>query len=169
MNKFLCLIGFLLASIVSANAQSVAKPQTTCKIYAYVIDKDPNGLNVRKGAGTNFEVLGKIIPDENGVIVDVIGSTGNWVMFEDAETIESEKAFDGKGWVFASMLGTSTRGKSKLYASANAKSKVLATLPTEEEVTILSCAGEWAKVKSGKRQGWLAPENQCGSPVTTCP
>ncbi len=169
MKIIFCLVGFLSVFAALLNAQSIAKPQTTCKIYAYVVDKDPGGLNVRKGAGTSFEVLGKIMPDDNGVIVDVIGSTGNWLVMENAETIDGEKAFGGKGWVFASMLGTSTRGKSKLYAAANTKSKVLATLPTEAEVTILSCAGKWAKVKSGNRQGWLAPENQCGNPVTTCP
>ena len=169
MKIIFCLLGFLSIFAVSSNAQNIAKPQTACKIYAYVIDQDPNGLNVRKGAGTNFGILGKILPDENGVIVDVIGSSVNWLVIENVETIDGEKAFDGKGWVFASMLGTSTRGKSKLYAAANTKSKVLATLPTEEEVTLLSCAGKWAKVKSGNRQGWLAPENQCGNPVTTCP
>lgn len=169
MKIIFCLLGFLSVFAVLSNAQSIAKPQTACKIYAYVIDKDPNGLNARRGAGTNLGILGKIMPDENGVIVDVIGSSGSWLVIENVETIDGEKAFDGKGWVFASMLGTSTRGKSKLYAAANTKSKVLATLPTEEEVTILSCAGKWAKVKSGNRQGWLAPENQCGNPVTTCP
>ena len=169
MKKILCLIVFVFISVVSAAAQSVAEPQTSCKIYAYVIDKDANGLNVRKGAGISFGALGKIMPDADGVTLDVIGSSGSWLLIENAETIEGEKAFEGKGWVFASMLGTSTRGKSKLYASASFKSKVLATLPTEDEVTILGCSGKWAKVKSGKQQGWLAPENQCGSPVTTCP
>lgn len=169
MKKIFCLLGFLFVFGGWSNAQNIAKPQTSCKIYAYVIDKDPNGLNVRIGAGTNHKILGKIMPDEDGVIVEVIGSSGDWLLVENAETLSGEKGFNGKGWVFASMLGTSTRQKSNLYASANRKSKILATLPTEDEVTILSCSGEWAKVKSGNRQGWLAPGNQCGNPVTTCP
>src|SRR5688572_18910536 len=106
MKNFFWLIGFLFVFAALSNAQNITKPQTTCKIYAYIIDKDPNGLNVRKGVGTNFGVLGKIIPDENGVIVDVIGSSENWLLIENAETIDGEKAFKGKGWVFASMLGT---------------------------------------------------------------
>lgn len=169
MKKIFWLLSFLFVFAGSSNAQNIAKPQTICKIYAYVIDKDPNGLNVHRGAGTGFGILGKIMPDENGIMVNVIGSTGNWLLIENVETVDGEKAFGGKGWVFASMLGTSTRLKSNLYASANRKSKVLAALPTEDEVTILSCSGEWARVKSGNRQGWLAPENQCGNPVTTCP
>jgi SH3-like domain-containing protein len=143
--------------------------QTACKIYAYVIDKDPQGLNVRKGAGTNFAVAGKILPDEDGVIVDVIASAGGWLKIENAETVGGDSAFSGSGWVFASLLATTTRMKTKLYAAPSAKSRALADLPGEEEVSLLACRGAWAKVRYGSRQGWLAPDAQCGNPVTTCP
>lgn len=162
--------GFLtFIAPVNSFSQSIAKPQTACDVYAYVIDKDPNGLNVRRGAGKNFGALGKIAPDGDGVMLKIIGASGSWVMIEDAETVNGEKAFDGNGWVFASMLGTSTRMKSKLYSTPSLKAKSLATVPTETEVTIIGCSGDWAKVKYGSKQGWLAPENQCGNPVTTCP
>jgi uncharacterized protein YgiM (DUF1202 family) len=158
------LVSLFLIMLTGANAQ-----EATCKIYAYVIDKDPNGLNVRSDAGKNFDILGQIMPDEDGVIVDVIGSNGSWMKIENAETIGGDSAFTGSGWVFSSLLATTTRMKTKLYSKPDTKSKSLANLPGEEEVTLLACKGDWAKVKYGKKQGWLAPDAQCGNPVTTCP
>jgi uncharacterized protein YgiM (DUF1202 family) len=170
MKKIIFLLG-VLAFILPANSfsQNVAKPATACDINAYVIDKDANGLNVRSGAGKSFKTLGKIMPDIDGVMVEVKGSTGSWLMIENAETLSGAETFSGQGWVFASMLGTSTREKSKLYSTASLKSKSLGTVPAEVEVVIIGCAGNWAKVKYGAKQGWLARDNQCGNPVTTCP
>jgi uncharacterized protein YgiM (DUF1202 family) len=170
MKKILFLIGILsLVFPADSFSQGASKPSTACSISAYVIDKDANGLNVRSGAGKTFKNLGVIMPDEDGVMLDVIGATGSWLLINNAETLSGKNTFSNKGWVFASMLGTSTRGDSKLYAKASAKSKSVATVPTESEVTILGCAGGWAKVKYGSKQGWLAPDHQCGNPVTTCP
>lgn len=170
MKKIFLLIGILsFAFPVNAFSQTVAKPATACDFYAYVIDKDAGGLNVRSGAGKTFKNVGKIMPDPDGVMLEVKGSTGSWVMIENAETLSGAETFSGKGWVFASMLGMSTRMKAKLYSSASLKGKTLATIPAEEEVTLLGCSAGWAKVKYANKQGWLAPGSQCGSPVTTCP
>jgi uncharacterized protein YgiM (DUF1202 family) len=170
MKKIFLLIGVLsFVFPVNSFSQTVAKATTSCNIYAYVIDKDPNGLNVRSGAGKTFKSLGKIMPDEDGVMLEVVGATGGWLLIDNAETLSGAETFSGQGWVFAPMLGTSTRGKSKLYSQANTKSKAVATVPTEAEVVIVGCSGDWAKVKYGGKQGWLAPDHQCGNPVTTCP
>jgi uncharacterized protein YgiM (DUF1202 family) len=169
MKKIFLLIGILsFVFPVNSFSQSVAKPATACDIHAYVIDKDANGLNVRSSAGKSFKTLGKIMPDADGVMLQVKGATGSWVMIENAETLSSAETFSGQGWVFASMLGTSTRMKSKLYASASLKGKTLATIPGEEELIILGCSAGWVKVKYKNKQGWLAPGDQCGNPVTTC-
>jgi uncharacterized protein YgiM (DUF1202 family) len=158
----LILVVFLLTA--GAAAQSVS-----CEISVYVIDKDPNGLNVRSGAGKNFDVLGQIMPDEDGVIIDVIASNGSWMQIENPQTVSGITAFEGDGWVFASLLATTTRMKTKLYSQPNLKSKSLATLGGEEEYKLVACTCKWAKIQVGKKQGWLAPDAQCGNPVTTCP
>lgn len=170
MKKILMVL-FLLALALPATsaAQAVVSPKTACNITAYVVDTDKNGLNVRSGAAKTFKSLGKIMPDTDGVMLEIIGATGGWLLIEKAETLSAADTFGEKGWVFAPMLGMSTRGKSKLYSKANAKSRPVATVPTEAEVVILDCMGDWVKVKYGNRQGWLSPDNQCGSPVTTCP
>ena len=170
MKKIFLLVGILsFVFPVSSFSQNVAKPTVACSIYAYVIDTDANGLNVRSGAGKTFKTLGKLAFDEDGTTLEIKGATGSWLLIEGAETLGGGETFSGKGWVFASMLGISTRMKSKLYSSASLKSKTLATIPTEEELTIVGCSGDWVKVKYKTKQGWLAPGSQCGSPVTTCP
>jgi uncharacterized protein YgiM (DUF1202 family) len=169
MKKNLFLTAVLIFAVtVNCFSQNLAKAATACNVAAYVVDTDKNGLNVRSGAGKTFDSLGKIMPDEDGVMLKVIGATGGWVLIDDAETLSGANTYGGQGWVFASMLGTSTRMKSKLYARASSKSKSLATIPGEQELIILGCAGDWVKVKYGSKQGWLAPGDQCGNPVTTC-
>ncbi len=162
--KILSLIFVAVFFTAGAIAQSVS-----CEISAYVIDKDPNGLNVRSGPGKNFDILGQIMPDEDGVIVDVISSDGSWMYTENPQTVGGLTAFEGDGWIFASMLATTTRMKTKLYSQPNSKSKSLANLAGEEEYKLVACTGKWAKIQVGKKQGWLAPDAQCGNPVTTCP
>ena len=162
--KILSLFLVALFFVICANAQSVK-----CDISAYVIDKDPNGLNVRSGPGKEFDVLGQIMPDEDGVIVDVISSDGSWMYIENSSPLSGITNFEGDGWVFASMLATATRMKTKLYSQPNLKSKSIATLAGEEEYKLVACSGKWAKIQVGKKQGWLSPDGQCGNPVTTCP
>lgn len=170
MRKIIFLLGFLAFALpVNSFSQKLEKPKTICSITAYVIDKDPKGLNVRSGAGTNFAAVGKIMPDEDGVMLEITGVSGSWMMIESIEVLSGAENFSGTGWVFASMLGTSTRGVSKLFSTPSLKAKSNGTIPTEAEVVITGCLGDWAKVKYGAKQGWLAPDNQCGTPVTTCP
>lgn len=158
----------LLAALLSLSSSAVAA-DVSCSINAYVFDKDPNGLNVRSGAGLSFGILGQIAPDENGVIVDVVSSNGNWMKIENAERIEGDSPFSGSGWVFSSLLATTTRMKTKLYSRPDGKSRALTSVPGETEVRLVACNGGWAKVKYGSRQGWLKPDAQCGNPATTCP
>lgn len=155
--------GHIQASVTGANAG-----ETSCKINAYVFDIHPNGINVWSGAGKTFDLLGQIKPDENGVIVKVIASNEPWLKIENAERIEGESPFSGSGWVFSSQLALNTRMKTSLYSRSDTKSKVLANLPADEEVTLVACKADWAKVRYGQYQGWLKPEAQCGSPVTSC-
>jgi uncharacterized protein YgiM (DUF1202 family) len=170
MKKIFLLIGILsFVFPINSFSQNLAKPKVACSISAYVIDKDANGLNVRSGAGKTFKTLGTLVFDEDGTTLEIKGATGSWLMIEGAETLGGETTFSGKGWVSASMLGISTARKAKLYSSASLKGKTLATIPGEEELTILGCMGEWVKVKYKSKQGWLAPDSQCGTPVTTCP
>jgi len=147
--------------------------QKTCQISAYVIDKDPQGLNVRANPNVNAEIKGKLPTNKDAVFLNITASQGNWVEITKPEDASGVAVFQGKGWVYASKLGTSTRGYKKklvsVYSTPERGRKQIGTIPSETSVKLLGCQGKWAFVRYQKLQGWLAVEDQCPNPLTTCP
>lgn len=155
-----------VSNIGMANLSVLAQSsnQTICDVHAFVIDKDPQGLNVRSTPGSSSKVLGKIPTNES---VKIIASSGNWVNITDALS-----GFQGTGWVFLPMLNTSTRGYEtngvNLYASPSQQSRKVARVPSRTNVKLLGCKGQWAEVEYRGVKGWLMRNDQCGVAVTTC-
>ncbi|WP_179064733.1 SH3 domain-containing protein [Nostoc sp. C052] len=135
-----------------------------CDIFAYVIDTDPQGLNVRSGASTNNTILGQIPINET---VQVISATGNWVQITNASD-----GFQGTGWVFVPRLGLTTRGYGTngvdFYASTSQQSQKVGRIPANTAIKLLGCQGDWAQVEYQGVKGWLAREDQCGAALTSC-
>jgi SH3-like domain-containing protein len=156
-------------AMASASPTAQELTVTPCKLRAYVIDKDENGLNVRAKPHSRAAALATIPFDEDGVIVNIVGAGDNWVLIDRAETVNGAEVYAGKGWVFARLLGTSTRYRVKLLREPSKKSPVAGLVPVEDEVKLVSCKGGWARVEYKKLAGWLEPEAQCPNPVTTCP
>jgi len=178
MRFSLLVLGILLVCLTAAAARHHKSTAVTyqktaenapCEISAYVIDRDPAGLNVRSGPGSSFSVVSKLAHSDEGPIVGIIGSQGKWMLIDRAESIESEELFKGKGWVYGLLLGTSTRYKVKVLKDPKPKSQVIGSIAAEEEVKIVGCKGGWARVQYGNLEGWIEPESQCPNPVTTCP
>jgi len=178
MRFSLLVLGILLVCLTAAAARHHKSTAVTyqktaenapCEISAYVIDRDPAGLNVRSGPGSSFSVVSKLAHSDEGPIVGIIGSQGKWMLIDRAESIESEELFKGKGWVYGLLLGTSTRYKVKVLKDPKPKSQVIGSIVAEEEVKIVGCKGGWARVQYGNLEGWIEPESQCPNPVTTCP
>ena len=146
-----------------------------CDVEAYVIDKDPDGLNVRSEprSGSIVGNLPRINPP-NGMIVHLIGEKpdGGWLQIDRGETTGGETPFAGSGWVSGNMLGVTAKssdGKgAKLYEANNAKSKVAATVPHRTLLTISGCDRKWLRVKYNSTTGWLAPDAQCANPAGRC-
>ncbi len=152
--------------------QKAAARAAACDVEAYVIDRDPKGLNVRDAPGVQGRVVAVIPLDVDGTVVRLLASSPNgWVQITHAETIGGAVVFDRKGWVSGNMLGTGTRGYGtkgvKLYAAAR-KGGAVGTIPSEDEARIAGCSGDWVRVKYKNLTGWLQPEDQCPNPVTTC-
>ncbi|NEQ24078.1 MAG: SH3 domain-containing protein [Microcoleus sp. SIO2G3] len=80
--------------------------------------------------------------------------------------------FQGTGWIYSQLLGTSTRGYGSggvsVYQSANTQSATIGRIPEQTSVKLLSCDRTWALVEYKGLKGWIAPEAQCPSPLTTC-
>jgi len=155
-----------------------AQEEPNCSIEAYVIDIDPNGLNVRRQPSVKSKVLvtlkQKPNTDLDFIVVYVTGYSNGWVKIARAEDMDGEGLFDDIGWVSAKMVATSTKGDngnynkpSTLYAQANSKKKI-GTIPSETEVMIIGFTCGWVKVSSQGKIGWIRTRDICGNPVTTC-
>lgn len=154
-------------------AQKAEAKSTPCNFSAYVDDSTP--VNVRSGPGTNYSILGKLPTDPEEVIVNITACKGNWLKVGQAKNIiKNEVLLPGKtGWVNASTLGigisVGTKGKAPIYASPDAKSKVVGNVTkVAEGAKVLSGQGQWIRIKYNKITGWIKPENQCARSVTTC-
>jgi len=171
--KKIFLMTLLLTLFSSVFPQKSAfKP---CDLPAYVADRDPLGLNVRSLPDKSGRVLARLVKGESEITVDVIGASGSgWLKITNAWHGDNGDIFKEQGWVFGSMLATGTKGypdydaAARLYQTASKKGRILTKIPSESEVILLDCAGSWAKVSYNGTIGWLARENQCGSPFTTC-
>ncbi|MBD2384201.1 SH3 domain-containing protein [Cylindrospermum sp. FACHB-282] len=135
-----------------------------CDIFAYVTEKDPQGLNVRSGASTRNKILGTVPTNET---VKIIAVLGNWV-----KIINASDGFKGTGWVSVLKLGISTRGYGSngvnLYANANQQSKKVGRVSPDVNVNLLGCQSNWAWVEYQGVKGWLKKEDQCGAALTSC-
>ncbi len=157
---------------VALSPNRPADSQQTCQISAYVIDKDPKGLNVRSGPGNDRNIIGNLPTTKLAVIVNLAASQGDWVQLTKAES-PGKIDFQGTGWVYAQLLGTSTRGYGSngvsVYSSPSTQSSTIGRIPKTTGVKLLGCDQSWALVEHEGLKGWIAPDAQCANPLTTCP
>lgn len=171
---FCIVIGVIGAEVDTSAYVQPPNSNAACDVWAYVIDQDPKGLNVRSGPDAGFTVIGNLPKRyETGVSVHITGSSGDWVRIDSGveEGAEEEKIFfKGVGWVYAPLLGLSgIGGGTPLYREASQKGRVIKRVPGDEHVNIKGCRGEWFYVEYEKVKGWAAPKTLCSNPLTTCP
>lgn len=157
---------------VATIPNNVASSQETCQIRAYVIDKDPQGLNVRSGPGNDSKIIGNLPTNTIGVIVNLTASQGDWVQLSKAES-PGKIEFQGSGWLYSQLLGTSTRGYDTksvaVYDNPSTQSSEIGRIPSARSTKLISCNQSWALVEYEGLKGWIAPDAQCPNPLSTCP
>ena len=172
-----CILVGLAGSEVETSAyQQGGYAIVPCDVAAYVIDKDPNGLNVRSGPGKNYAVIGNLAYKQyTGVGVHITGSNGDWVQIDlgvEEGTDEERTLFRGVGWVYAPLLGLTgiaqPEGGTLLYREASQRSRVVKLVPGEGDVNVWGCRGEWLYVEYKKVKGWAAPSTLCSNSLSTC-
>ena len=162
------LVCFLSSSLAIAGCQPQVTAQA-CQTRAYVIDKDPQGLNVRTKPNSESEIIGTLPLYTE---VDVLEYQGDWIFISPIDPEEQGINFKGEGWVYASLLGLNTRGYNSnsvsLYAEPNKTSDIVGKVESSIAVTMVSCSGEWVKIRQESLEGWLEPEEQCAAALTSC-
>ena len=164
-------------TIAYTRSQKGAGAIVPCDVEAYVVDKDPHGLNVRSGPNKNHKIIGNL-PDQEaeGIVVHITGSSGEWVRIDHAVEAGGEPNrdfFKGAGWVYARLLGAEgmaiSNGGTNLYKEPTEKSRILSKVPGGDDAIIIrGCRGQWMYIEYKKVWGWAAPHTLCANPLTTC-
>lgn len=168
MHEGLGAVAAALALTASAQAQLPAP--AACAISAYVVDRDVGGLNVRAAPSTRAPVL-RSISNAGSAVASITGHRDNWFRVGRIVDAETDAAlFEGGGWVHGSLLGLEVANADpRLHAANDHASRVIARLrPAETRISLIGCAGSWARVRAEGRVGWLSPDGQCSNPLTTC-
>ena len=149
---------------------------TRCDAEAYVVDRDPNGLNVRAAPNKTAEIIGNL-PNQRveGIRVHIVGASGEWVRINRANEAGGEvdrNFLDRDGWVYGPLLGVSgmaiSNGGTYLYKERLLKSAVVMRVPADESLVVRGCDGGWLFVQYKQMRGWGAPKTLCANPLTTC-
>jgi SH3-like domain-containing protein len=158
---------------ISAELTSPLSGTVACEGFAYTIDPDPRGLNVRSGPQKESPVLFVIPYDPEGTAVTLAGSFGDWVLVRSAQGLTSGFESQKEGWVYSPLLAVRavhpSGRKVPLYSRPDTKSSVLKIVAGETEARLAGCKGDWLQVRIGSIKGWLTRSDYCGNPVTTCP
>lgn len=154
----------------TTSASTVA---AVCDVTAFVIDKDPKGVNVRATADRDGKPIGVIPFNKEGTLVHIISlsNSGNgWMEIDNAETVTEKNVFSGSGWVSGNLLAitATTRDGSSVKLHPYEGSAVLATIPSDTEIKLFGCEGKRVSVEYKGIVGWLEPDSQCESPSTLC-
>jgi uncharacterized protein YraI len=169
-----------------------------CSLTLWVTDPDPNGLNVRGGPSGSAKVIGTLpnateftaINSNNGWI-----QFKEPIAFQPENGLDWVPIKTGPqtGWVHGSLVRTSLRdrwtnpeegGRFTVFTEPAETSKPVANWTHGEPTSpandipaiqvVLACHKGWLNVElvDGKKipyTGWVHPDNQCASQVTTCP
>ena len=72
---------------MSAELGPIPSGTFTCAGWAYIVDPDPEGTNIRSAPDRNSPVFDVIPHDSEGTSVAISGSFGDWVLIRSAEGI----------------------------------------------------------------------------------
>ncbi|HSW13604.1 MAG TPA: SH3 domain-containing protein [Solimonas sp.] len=169
----------LALSCVIACATAQAQDTVACKASAYVVDPDPQGLNVRAGPGSASKALARI---HNGDLVRITGARGQWIRIDraesEADSEDYQTVFSGEGWIFGPLLGVGPSwnedGKTPVHEQPSAGSRVLQRLAYEANPggVLQGCRGDWLDLQyEGKPRplrGWVEAGKVCVNLRTEC-
>ena len=153
----------------SAKSVTVVKPTNACNFLVMSQERDPAGLNVRAGPGTQFAVLGKVpqtVESESGMTsvagpqFQVLGSAKGWLY---VESIGEEPDFTGKperpmykgrGWISGKKVLANIQS-TKGFVKPSAKSAIALNWDDAKWASaevhdrhILACQGVWAQFQT---------------------
>lgn len=155
-----------VARFTHAQPKPTPAAPVVCAATVYVNDPDPKGANVRSAPDAKSKIASTITDSDSEL--DITGTLGDWLRVRQVRSVDGTASFKGEGWVFASLVAVRARGAATLRATPGASGVAVVKLRDEEQVSVVSCRGDWLQVKYKTNTGWIAKNSRCGNPVTTC-
>lgn len=151
----------VLATLAAASAAAPAWAQAErkCELYAHVVDRDPQGVNVRAAPSAQGQIVGilKLQSADDEIGVDIVAESNGWFRIKTFEHFGAAKTGTTSGWVHGSRLGTGL----KIMDGPKASERLLEE-PSEGSKTLLLFAWDpgregkgaslWAELPFGKRE-----------------
>lgn len=150
----------------SQSSQPEKAKQVTPVISGYTnlgVANVNNYLNIRKEAGEDKEVVGKL-PQNAGC--EILSRDGEWFQIKSgkvtgyvkAEYLLTGEAANAKAEEVKTAVATVNTTTLKVRVEPNKEAKVITLIPIEEELEVLEDQGEWIKVTVDSDEGYISKE-----------
>lgn len=123
-----------------------------------------DGLRVRKGPGTNFQIIGTI---QKGGKFSVITTSGDWIQLstsfgngwvsKDFVSLNHQQAANNNSTATA-LTGKITTSTLNIRSEPSLNSKIIGKLHTGETVKIISQKGDWTEINHLGANAWISSE-----------
>jgi uncharacterized protein YecT (DUF1311 family) len=165
---------------ITANNTTVltTKPKNRCDVWAFIIDTDPTGLNIR--SAPRREIISRVPYNdyEGFTSVHIIDAKAGWLRIDQWEDFATTVKVNNEAWIYGKLAGTFVKGYQQgwayAYADPSKTAQTQGRFLGERGVNILGCKDKWLLVEGDSTtnqqiEGWLPPEEQCPNAITTCP
>lgn len=142
-------------------------------VQAYIIDRDPEGLNVRSGPSIKQDIISKIPYNSYGIStrVDIADAKEGWLRIREWFDGAVQAKFEREAWIYGRLVAILVKvgGDNHIYASDVHTARRDGKFVEGRPVMVLDCGKEWLFVEGqstygSKRKGWLSPYGQALSP-----
>ena len=143
------------------------------EIYAYLIDDDSNGTNLRKRP--NGEIIYVLKTQNGNVEISLSESKDSWFKITKIDTYDDViEPIPDECWIHGSLLGAQIRNYAgqpiALYKTPDT-TQIAFTIYEKDAILSFNamCGTDWVQVNHRDELGWVPSEWLCSNPVTTCP
>lgn len=153
------------AGVSAGNTQNTmaANVQTICGYTNLGIANVDNHLNIREGAGEDYELAGKL-PKDAGC--EILGTEGEWSKIQSGEVtgyVKTEFLLTGdaaaqKAAEVKSTVATSNTMTLNARTEPNTTSSIWTTVAEGEELQVIEDMGDWVKVDIDGDECYVAKE-----------
>ena len=147
-------IGWIMAKFLKGSSGSSgsgsSSSSSSSSLSARVYHVTSSSLNLRTGPGTGYGSKGTL---SAGTAFRVTQSSGNWFKIR---TFSGVTGWISQNYAASGATGRVTASSLNMRSQASASSSLVKTLGYGAKVQVSSISGNWAKVTSGNKTGYVS-------------